>query len=243
MPHKLKDKNLFELVEKEIGTDPYFPKYYKGIEWKTQLKYVRDTIDFAQPYGRILSVGCGFGVIEVLMKDMIKEIEEIVGVDVVSSKVRYMREIVRTTGYDRIEPIHANGDRLPFPDESFDCLFQIESLSHMGSPPDALRESVRVLRDKGTIFIMDFNNGMNPRMVYRSWKLKYFQNAYEYPVNPFFVRAELRDLSVDDIEIVPYTFPSELKGFRKDFWRMMRKHTRMGIFFSTGFMLKGRKMG
>jgi len=243
VPDKLEHKNLFDLVEKEIGTDPYFPKYYKGVEWKTHLRYVRDTIDFAEPYGRILSVGCGFGVIEILMKDMIEEIEEIVGVDVVSSKVQYMRKIVRKIGFDRIVPIHANGDRLPFPDRSFDCLFQIESLSHMNSPPEALQESVRVLRDKGTIFVMDFNNGMNPRSVYRSWRLKYFQNACENPINPYFIKAELRDLNVGEVEIMPYLFPSELKGFRKDFWRIMRKRRRMGIFFSNGFMLKGRKMG
>ncbi|MCK4445367.1 MAG: class I SAM-dependent methyltransferase [Thermoplasmata archaeon] len=236
------DTNLFDLVEKEIGTDSYFPKYYRGIEWKTQLKYARDTSDFARPYGRILSVGCGFGVNEMLMKEMNNEIEEIVGVDVVPSKVQYMRKIVRKIDLDNIESIRADGTRLPFPDSSFDCLFQIESLSHMDNLTRALEESARVLRKKGTIFIMDFNNGINPRIVYRSWKLKYFQNIFEYPVNPFFISAELRNLNVEDIKVVPYIFPSELKGFRKDFWRMMKKRRRMGILFSPGFMLRGRKV-
>ncbi len=236
------DTDLFDLVEREIGTDSYFPKYYKGVEWNTQLKYMRDTSDFVEPYGRILSVGCGFGINEILMKDMNNEIEEIVGVDVVPSKVKYMRKIVKKIGFGNIESIRADGERLPFPDNSFDCLFQIESLSHIENAPKALEESVRVLRKRGTIFIMDFNNGMNPRMVYRSWKLKHFQDTYEYPVNPFFISAELRDLNVDDIEVVPYTFPSELKGFRKDFWRMMKKRRRIGILFSPGFMLRGRKV-
>ncbi|MCK5291629.1 MAG: class I SAM-dependent methyltransferase [Thermoplasmata archaeon] len=242
MQGKLIDTNLFDLVEKEIGTDSYFPKYYKEIEWKTQLKYVSDASDFVEPYGRILSVGCGFGVNEILMKEMNSEIEDIVGVDVVPSKVQYMRKIVKKIGLDNIESIHADGDRLPFPDNSFDCLFQIESLSHMEDPPRALGESVRVLRKKGTIYVLDFNNGMNPRMIYRSWKLKHFQNVSEYPVNPFFISAELRNLNVEDIEVAPYIFPSELRGFRKDFWRMMKKRRRMGILFSPGFMLKGRKV-
>lgn len=215
--------------------------YYGGIPMDVQLRYVRDTIDFFKPQGRMLSVGCGFGVIEILMKDMRERIDEVVGIDIVPEKVQHMSCLARKLGVDRFESVRGDGVRLPFPEESFDCVMQIESLSHVGDPRRALGEAARVLRGGGTLLVLDFNNGMNPRCIYRSWKLKHFRETYENVINPFFVGAELRSLDVGNIEIKPYNFPAKMKGFRKDFWGIMNQYDRFAIFFSVGFMLKGRK--
>jgi SAM-dependent methyltransferase len=238
---KLSGVHLSKGIEKEIESSPYMSAYYRGIPMDVQLKYVRDTINFVKPQGRLLSVGCGFGVIEILMKDMRKGIDEVVGIDIVPEKIQHMSGLARKLGIDRFESVRGDGVRLPFPEESFDCVMQIESLSHVGDPRRALSEATRVLKRGGTLLVLDFNNGMNPRCIYRSWKLKRLQNITENVTNPYFVGAELRSLDVGRIEIKPYNFPAKMKGFRKDFWGIMNQYDRLAIFFSIGFMLKGRK--
>jgi SAM-dependent methyltransferase len=238
---KLRGVDLSKGLEKEIESSPYMSAYYRGIPMDVQLKYVRDTIDFVKPQGRMLSVGCGFGVIEILMKDMRNGIDEVVGIDIVLKKVQHMRGLAKNLGIDRFESTLGDGVRLPFPEESFDCVLQIESLSHVGNARRALSEATRVLRKGGTLLVQDFNNGMNPRCIYRSWKLKRFRNITENVMNPYFVGAELRSLDVGSIEIKPYNFPAKMRGFRRDFWGIMGQYEKLAIFFSAGFMLRGKK--
>lgn len=245
MLNKLKNKDIFDIVNREIGTDSYFSTYYEGIPIEREVKHVEEIMNFAKPYGKILSIGCGYGIIEMLMKDMSNEIEEIVGLDITPKKIDYMEKIIDKFDIDHIKCIQGDASELPYPDESFDYAFIIESLSHIDHSDKvdkALEEAVRVLKDNGNISVIDLNNGMNPRMIYRAWKFEHFKEKYEKVVNPYFTRTKLRSLGVTDIEIKPYNFPGELKGFRKDFWDVLNRYDRLGMFFSCGFMLKGRKV-
>lgn len=241
MLDKLKDKDVFSLVrEDDIDADPYFWEYYKGRTMERQVEYIRNVLDFAQPSGDVLSVGCGFGLDEMIMKDMTKGIGKMIGLDIISPKVKYMRNISNRIGIDCMESVYGDGARLPFLKQTFDHVFLVESLSHMEYPYRALEEGVRVLKKEGHVFVMDFNNGMNPRMLYRSWKLK-LRKAQEDPVNPYLVGIALRDYGMDNIEMMPYNFPSDRSEFKKKIWKTLGKHERLGMMFSSGFMLRGTK--
>ncbi len=51
----------------------------------------------------------------------------------------------------------ASAEDLPFDDSHFDCLLMGESLHHFQDIDKALQESARVLKNKGKLFIYDFN--------------------------------------------------------------------------------------
>jgi ubiquinone/menaquinone biosynthesis C-methylase UbiE len=235
----------FEAIDIKIDPDNRILRnYYKGVTKEIETEHVKEIMDFVKPSGKILNIGCGYGMIGMFMMGMSDEIEEVTGLDITPQKIDGMEKIIDTYHIDHIECIQGDASELPYPDQTFDYTFLIESVSHIDRPAKidkALEEAVRVLKDNGTVSVIDLNNGMNPRMIYRAWSLKR-KKRYENPVNPYFTRTKLRSLGVTNIDVRPYNFPGELKGFGKDFRGAIKGHDRLGMFFSTGFMLKGRKV-
>jgi SAM-dependent methyltransferase len=87
--------------------------------------------------------------------------------------------------------VNANGESLPFPDESFDIVYSGNVLEHTEDPERVLSESVRVLR-KGGVLHMEMPN-----------YLSYFEGHYMVfqppivwkPILPFWVRLFRKDPS------------------------------------------------
>jgi demethylmenaquinone methyltransferase / 2-methoxy-6-polyprenyl-1,4-benzoquinol methylase len=66
------------------------------------------------------------------------------------------------------KPVLADALRLPFPDESFDCVTVAFGLRNMADWSLALREMSRVLRSSGHLLVLDFSLPVGPlRLVYR----------------------------------------------------------------------------
>jgi ubiquinone/menaquinone biosynthesis C-methylase UbiE len=99
------------------------------------------------------------------------------------------QKLLSANGIDPGRIVNANGESLPFPDESFDIVYSGNVLEHTQDPERVLSESVRVLR-KGGILDMEMPN-----------YLSYFEGHYLVfqppiiwkPMLPLWVRMFRKD--------------------------------------------------
>ena len=241
--NNLEGKDIFNIINKNKELiDDYFWKYYKNITTDWIITHTKNICEFFNPYGDLLSIGCAYGLNEMYLCDMSKDITSVTGIDIIEFKIQTMNRILKLLGKENIIGILANGMKMDFPDQSFDTIIIIESLSHADVQDKVLKEAARVLKKNGSIFVLDFNNGANPRVWIRSWKQKHFEDIIENVVNPYYVRNRVLKLGFKDIVIKPY---GHYRSF--DYLKNMLQSKRMNLpskfylFVSKGFMLKGRK--
>lgn len=65
-----------------------------------------------------------------------------------------LKEAVKKAGAEKIFWLQADGHRLPFKDEHFDCVYMTLVLHHLEDKATGLREVYRVLQKKGKCVIM-----------------------------------------------------------------------------------------
>lgn len=207
--------------------------------------------EFLQPSGRVLSVGCGYGLNEILLGCLRPELE-IVGVDILDdarsdTKIRSMKAIITQVRSDQVTPLLADGGRLPFHEESFDCVLAIDSLSHadyMRGAQDLeqsqgllLAEMSRAVRPGGRLGVIE-NSATSPRNVMRKGRTSC------HPVNPFYLKSVLEEIGFGDIHTVPYY---DLTGKRnlqaRCIGAVLKRSNTFGMLLAPFFMLSARKSG
>lgn len=214
------------------------------------LRFMSDIAGFVRPSGRVLSVGCGYGLDEILLSFLCPELE-ILGVDILDdlrsdAKIRSMKSIARQVRSDRVTPLLADGGRLPFEDGSFDCVMAIDSLSHadyMREDRDLeqsqgllLAEMSRVVRAGGQLAVIE-NSALSPRNVMRK------RGTYCHPVNPFYLKSVLRRLGYQDVRTIPYYDLTGKRGPSARFvGAVMRRSNALGTIFAPFFLLRARKL-
>lgn len=241
--HLLEGIDIFNKIKRNNGEiGDYFWDYYENITTEWIVNHVTNICDFINPIGEVLSIGCGHGLNEIYISDMCEDATSIKGIDLIEFKIKTMNQILKLFGMKNIIGIHANGMKMDFPDNSFDTVIIIESLSHADDQEKVLKEAARVLKKNGSIFVLDFNNGANPRIWFRSWKQRHFEDTIENIVNPYHVKNFLGNYGIRNITIEPY------RHFRSfDFLKrvLLSKKVKLPpnlyLFVSKGFMLKGRK--
>ncbi len=109
--------------------------------------------DFLQPLtstASVLDIGGGTGVMSEFAHTCREDLDFTV-VDPAEGMLKYVKAYVKT--------YKGSAEALPFDDNSFDLVLMGESLHHFKDVNEALKETVRVLKNGGKLFIYDFDVG------------------------------------------------------------------------------------
>lgn len=109
-----------------------------------------------EKHGRVLDAGCGQGVLAV---DVAKRwpTAEVTGVTIVRREVLKSQKLAHEAGVaDRTHFVVADYHELPFADDSFDCVYAVETLSHAYDLKLAVSELCRVLKPGGVFVAAEY---------------------------------------------------------------------------------------
>lgn len=116
-------------------------------------KLLKDIADI-QPEHRVLDAGCGIGGSSIWLAKHVGCTAT--GVTVSAQQVEHARSNARRHGVaDKVEFQVADFCKTPFPDESFDVVWAVESSCYATDKRDFFREAFRLLRKGGTLIACD----------------------------------------------------------------------------------------
>jgi ubiquinone/menaquinone biosynthesis C-methylase UbiE len=75
------------------------------------------------------------------------------GVDVDAAKIDFARREAERTEQSNVHFVAYGGERLPFEDGRFDCVYCVDVVEHLPNPAGSLGEMARVLRPGGTLLL------------------------------------------------------------------------------------------
>ena len=119
-----------------------------------QLSLILDSLRKVAPlaHGRLLDVGCGDKPYEAIFRP---HVTEYVGVEHEGTfGLTSAAEPGPGASGRRGPDVLYSGERLPFPDRSFDTVLNVQVLEHTPRPAELVREMARVLKDDGLLILM-----------------------------------------------------------------------------------------
>jgi len=103
------------------------------------------------------------------------------------------RESANAVGViDKIEFQHLDVEDLPFPEQSFDAIFMLDTLQHIKHKEQALEECLRVVKPKGIVSIFE----MNERGI------EYCQKEYGFTLDLVIPMNHLKDDNEVSVEVI-----------------------------------------
>ena len=105
-------------------------------------------LDLLPEEGRVLSIGCGIGVHEAALRERRPAME------LTCSDLQ--DEMLRSAPSD-LHLVRADMTDLPFPDGTYDAVYEITALVFVEDPEKALNEMARVIRPGGRLVLLSLN--------------------------------------------------------------------------------------
>jgi ubiquinone/menaquinone biosynthesis C-methylase UbiE len=121
-----------------------------------------------QPGEAVLDVGCGTGYIALLAKKKVGPQGRVEGIDASAEMVARATAKARRAGL-QVEFSNATAQELPFKDGEFDVVLSTLMFHHLPKKGrgEFAREAVRVLRQGGRLFVVDFAKPPRQKSVFR----------------------------------------------------------------------------
>ncbi|WIM98930.1 methyltransferase domain-containing protein [Actinoplanes oblitus] len=117
---------------------------------------------------KVLDAGCGTGAVARALAS--RAGLHVTGMDILDWNLRMARERAAAAGLqDRTEFHLGDYHKLPFPDESFDGVYTMETLVHAADPTAVLKEFHRVLRPGGRLVHFEYAHPPQNAMRASSW--------------------------------------------------------------------------
>jgi ubiquinone/menaquinone biosynthesis C-methylase UbiE len=190
------------LVEKLLVNNParaLVQRFYEG----PLLRTLGGRLDGA----RVLDVGCGRGVgVQILLQRF--GAGQVYGLNVDLQQVRLAQQRLAGESESRVVLAVGSVEKLPFPDEFFDAVFDFGTLHHVLDWQIAVREIQRVLKPSGLFFFEGVTRAALNRWIYRTFLDHPAQNRFseaefmsESPLHGIEPLGKLRRILSNDIFI------------------------------------------
>lgn len=105
--------------------------------------------------GRIIDVGCGFGATAIVLTQAFPQ-SEVVGIDLSEPLLHLASQAAQAAGLaDRVRFEAGDAERIPYEDDSFDVVLNLNMVHIVKHPIQMLNEIERILLPEGSLFIVD----------------------------------------------------------------------------------------
>ena len=126
-----------------------FEKVFHTNRIETLLRLITSELDIA-PGTRALDVGCNTGPLLIPLR---QRGYDVVGIDISLDEVQKAERYLHQHRLPRDKLSVADGTRLPFRDQSFDCMLLVDILEHTGHPERVVFEAKRLLVPGGVVIV------------------------------------------------------------------------------------------
>lgn len=156
--------------EELLGLNKPFARMYDWFSWiysafskigliflgTTESRARHEVLDRLEPNGgKVLEVSIGPGVnLPFLLSS--PAVGEVYGLDISIGQLNRCNALIRRKGWS-VELFHANGEQLPFSDNSFDSVFHIGGINFFSHKQKAIDEMIRVAKPGTKLIICDEN--------------------------------------------------------------------------------------
>lgn len=152
------------LSHDRVFQDNDFAERYARQHWKMAEKFGQE---YAQKLasqgfnkGKIIDVGCGFGATNLVLAERFVE-SEIVGIDLSELLLELAREAAAEANLGgRIRFEKADVHQIPYPDDTFDVVLNINMVHLVDKPVQMLNEIERILMPGGYLYIADLRRSL-----------------------------------------------------------------------------------
>ena len=213
---KLKEEEIEEYSNIEVTEDlheggihaqkawAYWFQYLAREQWKTSLS--GEILSFCNTIAnpRILSLGCGYGGIELEIASSLKKPYEIIAVDLNCSIFNRAREEAATKGFN-IRFLSVDLNFVGIRENAFDLVFAHASLHHLLNLEHVFRQIYSGLRENGRLIVQD---------IIGKTQVLFWKENVDFAID--LVRNMPRQYKPDSLDeqaiIPPYVEPSIQKG-------------------------------
>ncbi|MCX7947886.1 MAG: ubiquinone/menaquinone biosynthesis methyltransferase [candidate division WOR-3 bacterium] len=170
--------------------------------------------------GRILDVATGTGEIVEVVVNTIKY-DFIVGIDISKLMLKYA---IKNRKYERVFYLFADGEKLPFKNNSFDSIVVAFGIRNFKNKEIALSEFYRVLKDNGILVILEMLGPENflsyPYRFYLRFIMPLIVSVFTKEVNAYYYlyksiisfprrskfKSMIEDVGFKDVKVLDLTF-------------------------------------
>lgn len=147
------------MADDNIFSDDEFAQRYADKHQKMAknfgVEYTRKLTARGFTEGKILDVGCGFGGTLLTLAENLPD-AQCVGIDMSDPLLELAQQAAEAQGLEqRVVFEKADGQEIPYPDDSFDVVISTNVVHHVADPLAMLNEIERVLAPGGMLYIAD----------------------------------------------------------------------------------------
>jgi len=126
--------------------------------------FKRMTVEMSgvRPGQRVLDLAGGTGDLAALFADVVGPTGTVILTDINAQMMAVGRERLLNKGFAQVHFCQANGEQLPFPDNSFHCVSIGFGLRNFTNKTRALSELLRILKPGGVLLVLEFSHPENP---------------------------------------------------------------------------------
>ena len=137
-----------------------------------------------KPGDKVLDIAGGSGDLSKLFAKKVGQAGEVILTDINASMLAVGRDRMIDAGLS-IPAAQCNAEKLPFPDNTFDCVIVAFGLRNMTHKDIALKEMQRVLKVGGRLLVLEFSKVWQP--------LEKLYDAYSFKFLPFMGKLIAKD--------------------------------------------------